>query len=160
MKKVFPWLIIALLSGCGKPDPEMEKARAALEQQVAEIRQPEAKKKEQKALVEQKKIAEGREKHQAEAKATEAVKQEQRQELMQKLLDNHVFVKIEYGKGGKIYVDHAFYALTFDEKQSAVNLVHTYEKSADPTISRTTLFDGYSGKEIGAFREGFGLEMN
>jgi hypothetical protein len=80
-------------------------------------------------------------------------KQTARKKLIQKLINEGVFVKIEVpGSLPRVRVGPRFYALDFDTKQSFVSVVFAYHfDDADSWGNVVRVYDGRTNKEIGDF---------
>lgn len=93
----------------------------------------------------------------SEVEATEKAKQPQRWNLIQKLLNEKIFIKVEKpAQFPHVYVGRIFYSLTFDEKTQFINVVWAYYKTENPRADIVVIKDGYSGKEIGKYAEVYG----
>lgn len=52
-----------------------------------------------------------------------------------------------------VHVDKGFYLLTYDEKSAVMNVVYAYYITLSEYNSIITIKDGYTGKEIGSYKE-------
>lgn len=94
----------------------------------------------------------------------EEAKQAQRKELIQKLIGQGVFRKVDFrDQGATIWVDSRFYLLDFEAKQDFCSVVYAYlATSAKDELVVVTLKDALSGKTVGDYGQqwtGFGLKM-
>jgi hypothetical protein len=109
----------------------------------------------------------------ARAKAGQAGQQKQldpaaeaqqgRKELIETLIsEHHIFLKVSMSSElPHLFVDRAFYGLTFTEKSEFVNVVWAYYKTENPLANIVVLKDGESGVQIGQYSEAFGgLKMD
>lgn len=88
--------------------------------------------------------------------------QEVRLELIQKLIAEEVFEKVDMAEGTplKLSVRPAFYALDFERRQSAVGVVYGYYLAGASADGQIILRDAASGKEVGKYHpQAGGLEM-
>lgn len=100
----------------------------------------------------------------AEKWKQEEAKQPQRQELIQKLIHQGVFAKVDLReRGATVWVKPAFYSLTFDAKKDFCSVVYAYiATNARDDLVSVTLKDNLSGKEVGDYGQqwnGIGLKM-
>ena len=100
----------------------------------------------------------------AEKWRQEELKQPERRELIQKLINQGVFRKVDFRDGGAtIWVDSSFYLLAFEAKQEFCSVVYAYVAThAKDELVSVTLKDGLSGKTVGDYGQqwtGFGLKM-
>lgn len=88
--------------------------------------------------------------------------QDKRKDFIQKLINNGVFQKVEVpGSLPHLWVKPAFYAFSFDDKSSFVNIVYTYYITMNSSYDLVVLYDSRSGKEVGVYAETYGgLKMN
>lgn len=92
---------------------------------------------------------------------SEEAKQADRQVLINKLLAQGIFQKVEYEEdlGATVWVGPTFYLLSYDDKATFCSVVHAYsatrEKAEHVTVE---LKDILSGKTVGEFSI-FGLKM-
>jgi hypothetical protein len=83
--------------------------------------------------------------------------QDDRKALIQKLIGAEVFQKVEVpGFLPHLWVSHAFYGLSFDSKNSFVNVVYSYYYTQNPDFDLIVLYDSRSGKKIGTFSATYG----
>lgn len=86
--------------------------------------------------------------------------QKKRRALMQKLLDNGIFYKIEGSANSlHVYVDSGFYPLKIDDKQSFVEVVFAYYLAENPSTDWMSLHDSKSGNNVGSFTPQLGLRL-
>lgn len=86
--------------------------------------------------------------------------QAKRRELLEKLIAQGVFQKIEVpGNLPRVWVRPAFYQLDFDTKQSFASVVYAYHFDGSNPTDSVRLFDSMSGKEVGSFAPPGGLTM-
>lgn len=92
----------------------------------------------------------------------ERAKQPQRWDLIQKLINQEIFIKVEQPADlPRVFVGRAFYSLTFDQKAQFINVVYAYYKTENPRANTVIIKDGYTGKQIGKYAEVYGgLKMN
>ena len=78
--------------------------------------------------------------------------QADRKKLIEKLIEQGVFQKIEVpGFLPRLWVRPGFYIADFDQRESFVSVVYAYYfDGSDPTDS-VKLFDSQSGKEVGSY---------
>ena len=83
--------------------------------------------------------------------------QDDRKAFIQKLIGNNVFQKVEIpGSLPHLWVKPSFYSLSFDTKNSFVNVVYSYYYTLDSRYSMVVLYDSSSGKKIGSFNALYG----
>jgi len=85
--------------------------------------------------------------------------QEKREKLIQQLLNEGVFYKVEGGSISKAYVTNTFYGLNIDDKKVFVEMVFAYYYETETPINYLALIDSLSGKEIGSFTLIRGLRL-
>ncbi|MGB3086641.1 MAG: hypothetical protein WBC53_02745 [Phycisphaerae bacterium] len=100
----------------------------------------------------------------AEKWKQEEVKQPGRRELIQKLIGQGVFQKVEFrAQGATVWVGPTFYLLDFEAKQEFCSVVYAYvATNAKDDLVSVTLKDVQSGKTVGDYGQqwtGFGLKM-
>ena len=77
--------------------------------------------------------------------------------MIQKLINQGVFIKVEQpAELPHVFVDRAFYSLTFDQKAQFINVVWAYYKTENPRADIVIIKDGYTGKQIGEYAEVYG----
>lgn len=87
--------------------------------------------------------------------------QKKRYELIQNLMNERVFAKIETpAKAPHVWVAPRFYALDFDDKQAFVGVVYAYAYDGSDPYDLVVLKDSRSGKDIGTFTKAFGLKLD
>lgn len=92
--------------------------------------------------------------------ATDKATQAKRKVLLQKLLDERVFYKIEIpSELPHAYVDRNWYSAAIDDKKAFAGVVYTYYATINPRASIVILKDKHSGKQIGKFSE-HGLSLD
>lgn len=78
--------------------------------------------------------------------------QQKRWALIQKLIKERVFLKIEMpGSLPRLWVAPRFHSLDFDTKRSFVSVVYAYHFDGANLSESVRIFDGRTGKEIGSF---------
>ena len=83
--------------------------------------------------------------------------QDDRKGFIQKLIGMNVFQKVEIpGSLPHLWVKPSFNSLSFDEKNSFVNVVYSYYYTLDSSYSIVVLYDSLSGKKIGTFSASYG----
>jgi len=83
--------------------------------------------------------------------ANPSVTRAERKALLQKLINKGIFTKVaKPGSLPRVYVAPTFYVLDFDTKQTFVGVVYAYYFGENPD-GIVAVYDGLSGKEIGAF---------
>ena len=83
--------------------------------------------------------------------------QADRKEFIQKAINEGLFLKVEKrAKYPHVYVTSAFYALNIDDKNGFINVVWAYHIAEDAIADKVVLFDGQTGKKIGAYAEVYG----
>jgi len=100
----------------------------------------------------------------AEKWKQEEAKQPQRRELIQNLINQGVFAKVDFReRGATVWVKPAFYSLAFDAKEAFCAVVYAYvATNARDDLVSVTLKDNLSGKEVGDYGQqwnGIGLKM-
>jgi hypothetical protein len=94
----------------------------------------------------------------------EDAKQPERKELIQKLIDQGVFRKVDFrDHAATIWVGSPFYLLDFEAKQDFCSVVYAYlAANAKDELVVVTLKDALSGNTVGDYGQqwtGFGLKM-
>ena len=83
--------------------------------------------------------------------------QDKRKAFIQKLINNGIFQKVEVrGSLPHLWVKPAFYALSYDDKSSFVNVVYAYYITMDSNYNLVVLYDSRSGKKVGVYGETYG----
>ena len=101
----------------------------------------------------------------AEKWKQEEVKQPKRKKLIQDLVSQGIFKKVEFrDKDATVWVGAAFYLLDFEAKQNFCSVVHAYMATyAKDDLVGVTLKDVQSGKAVGEYGQqwtgGVGLKM-
>lgn len=96
----------------------------------------------------------------APAFATDKATQEKRLALIQKLLDQRVFYKIEIpSELPHVYVDRNWYSAAIDDKKAFAGVVYAYYATINPRANIVVFKDKHSGKRIGKFTE-LGLSLD
>ena len=89
-----------------------------------------------------------------------AATQEQRKQLIDELRTKGIFEKVDMpGSRPHIWVGPAFYALEYDAESSFTRVVWSYYFGPNDTYAGVTLYDNYTGKEVGTFDLVSGLKM-
>lgn len=88
-------------------------------------------------------------------------KQAQRKQLLEKLIAQGVFLKIDTMGGTlpKAYVTPAFYALDIDMKKTFVSVIYAYYFDGNGIGDTVILRDSKTGKQIGTFSK-LGLKLD
>lgn len=92
--------------------------------------------------------------------------QQQRRELIGKLQDRQIIQKIETpGTDPRVYVLPAFFALTFDQKQSFINVCYAYayklpKGDVGSFNEPMWIYDAMTNKKVGAFQPSTGLDLD
>lgn len=87
--------------------------------------------------------------------------QKKRYDLIQKLMNEEVFAKIETpAKAPHVWVAPRFYRLDFDDKQTFLGVVYAYAYDGSDPYDLIILKDSRSGKDIGTFTKAFGLKLD
>lgn len=83
--------------------------------------------------------------------ARERANQEGRKRLIENLVAEHIFTKVDQrDTGATIWVGRAFYELSFKMKQDFCNVVYAYTATiAEDEFVNVTLKDDRSGKTVG-----------
>jgi hypothetical protein len=88
-------------------------------------------------------------------------KQAKREELLQDLINEGVFYKVEKsGDYPYVYVNTKFYFLSIDEKKSFVNVAFTYFFAQNIKNNFLIVKDSKTGKNIGTFSLLMGLDLD
>jgi len=100
----------------------------------------------------------------AEKWKQEEAKQPERKKLIQKLIDQGVFRKVDFReRAATIWVDSPFYLLDFEAKQDFCSVVYAYlATNARDELVVVTLKDALTGNTVGDYGQqwtGFGLKM-
>ena len=83
--------------------------------------------------------------------------QDKRKAFIQKLISNNIFQKVEVpGSLPLLWVKSGFYALSFKDKSSFVNIVFAYYKTMDSSYNLVVLYDSHSGKKVGIYGDPYG----
>ena len=83
--------------------------------------------------------------------------QEKRKAFIGDLINTGIFLKVEkLAKYPHLWVNPAFYNLSYDQKSQFVNVVYTYYVTADKNCNTVVLFDSRSGKQIGVYSKTYG----
>ncbi len=81
-----------------------------------------------------------------------SVAQAKREQLIQKLIVNRIFLKTGVpGNLPRVWVGAPFYALEFDQKQAFVGVIYAYYFDGFRRDDVVRVFDGYTNKSIGQF---------
>ncbi|MCK4326382.1 hypothetical protein KAU86_02390 [bacterium] len=78
--------------------------------------------------------------------------QEQRKQLIEKLITQGIFAKVEVpGSLPRLWVKPAFYTLDFETKEKFVSVVYAYYFDGSNYGDTVRIFDNMSGKEVGSY---------
>lgn len=84
-------------------------------------------------------------------------KQAARDELIQKLIREGVFQKVEPGSSiPSVWVTPAFYLLDFETKQKFISVVYAYYFDGSDKLASVRLKDSKTGKEVGMYSIAYG----
>jgi hypothetical protein len=88
--------------------------------------------------------------------------QEQRKGLIEKLIRQGIFQKVEVpGSLPRVWVRPAFYITDFETKERSVSVVYAYYFDGTDISDSVRVFDSMSGKEVGNYTPSNpGLKMN
>lgn len=92
----------------------------------------------------------------------EKLKQPERWKLIEKMIEQGTFTKVTSSNPAvaHLYVGRLFQELTIDQKKDFVNVVYAYYHVEAPTeLLTVVLHDGFTGKEIGSYSDGWGLRL-
>lgn len=89
-------------------------------------------------------------------------KQAQRLELINKLISQGIFQKVEkLADYPHVWVTPLFNALNFEDKQNFISVVFAYYRIVDAKSDMVVLYDSKTGNKIGVFSEVYGgLKMD
>jgi hypothetical protein len=98
------------------------------------------------------------------ARVVDPAMQQKRQSFIAEAERLGVFAKVDNPGSQYSFVDvwvgPSFYTLTFDEKSTYIGVVSAYYfEGTGKSIAGVRIFDNYSGKQIGAYHEGTGLQL-
>lgn len=80
--------------------------------------------------------------------------------LIRRLTDEGIFQKVETpGNLPRVWVEPAFYALDFGDKQQFTEVVYAYFFDGSNSSDHVRLFDRFTGKEIGGYTAQSGLSL-
>lgn len=83
---------------------------------------------------------------------TDAATQQKRQALLQKLIAQRVFYKIEVpGSLPHVYVDTNWYQASIDQKEAFASVVYAYYYTISPSADIVVFKDKHTGNRIGTF---------
>ena len=78
--------------------------------------------------------------------------QARRRSLIAGLIDDRVLQKLDMpGTIPEAWVEPAFHALPFDDKQNVITVVYGYLHDGSDPLASVRVMDGRSGKEIGRY---------
>jgi len=149
------------IKSCGDRVFVPETPEQAEKRRQDEAARAEKRKQEEAARAEKRKQEEAA---RAEKWKQEEAKQPERKKLIQKLVDQGVFRKVDFReRAATIWVDSTFYLLDFEAKQDFCSVVYAYlATNARDELVVVTLKDALTGNTVGDYGPqwtGFGLKM-
>lgn len=88
--------------------------------------------------------------------------QAKRETFIRQLIGDNIILKTEQREIGALpraYINHAFHALPFEQKQRYMDTILTYYRTADPTATILVIKDPQTNQQIATFSE-HGLEFD